>query len=208
MWRAGELDPLIKRARSWAFARRERHVGRPPQKAIDLTEDFPPKLAQQVRDAVSSGKVGRASSMMRGADKPDGKPIRVDEAVEKKLRELHPPARPAMGPAPPRPPAPTGRFEEVDASFVWSLVTQLRGASGPSGLGTDALRILVRHPGSRLAETIALLIRRIAEEDLPRPVGSESPGRSGQEGWWSPPRWSWGGPPAAGWKGHRESLQE
>ena len=55
----------------------------------------------------------------------------------------------------------------MDADFVWSLVVQLRGASGPSGLGTDALRILVRHPGSRLAETIALLIKRIAEEELP-----------------------------------------
>ena len=168
LWRRGALDDLAARAKMWAFKQRERFARRPDRTAVSVEEAVPMKLATAVQEAVSVGKLARASQVLLEAGKGGG-PLRLDAEVKRKLEALHPAPLEPVSPAPPEARAPPGVYDEVDGGFVRTLVTDLRGAPGPSGWTTDITRKLCRdacREGDLLCDAIAALTRRVAESEL------------------------------------------
>ena len=170
-WKAGNLPDLMSQAKLWASKAQARKL---PAQPCPLEEDdgAPMKVsfAETIRQSVASGKLTRAADLLLRPERTGG-PVPISDTVADKLGDLHPRARePVADPPPLSEHPPPGRFDDITAEAVRAVALKLRGASGPSGLPTDTLRMLCRSQGpssDHLCETIAASARRIASTPLP-----------------------------------------
>jgi hypothetical protein len=153
MWKAGQLDELVREATKVAQQRFEQRMSR-------KDEDEESKgWIEKVIELVKRGEMRKAADLCEEEKQARG-PVVCDEEVKKRLRKMHPKGAPLDDleidwPA----------IDMIDEELVRQTAMKLRGAPGPSGMPTDLVRMLVaekkREGALELRKAIAMFLKRL-----------------------------------------------
>ena len=170
-WRRGDLKGLADRARALAHRQKEKFVKRESSVKIDPDEPrLPPKMAETVRIAISSGNISRAGSMISSAREGSG-PVPITPEIREKLQLLHPEPLSSVTAPPPHGTPEPHKFDIITDELVRKLAARIKGAQGGSGMKNDLLRSLCRcggPEGDSMRRAVASLAVLIATVELPK----------------------------------------
>ena len=162
LWRKGEIGELLEEAKR-IQKENKRHLERKEKEEDE-------KVRQSFVQYMQRGDVNQASKCLgQGTIKGGVLPITTETIQE--LEKKHPKDEQAQREIliAEKGEVDTGYFEVIDENFVKKIVSQLKGASGPSGANSHAWRrwcLAYKGTSDKLCRTVATLARRLATDQV------------------------------------------